>query len=246
MTNTTTAVVGATGGAGTTRMVVEAATMLARDGRAVAVIDAAYGTQGLADYVAGDVDPDVTALCTDAVDAPLDAGLVDPGWTESGRIALCPARAPFERLARAKTVDAARRFEDRIEEAATRFDHVLVDTPPVAANQAVAAVTACERVVVVAPASTRGDDAAQRTADRLVDLGVTPDAVVATRGTIARADVGVPEFEARSVADAPLSAGGSSRDGAIAEAAAALVDDDLSSVGDERGLIDGVGDYLGT
>ena len=176
MSANTTAVVGATGGAGTTRTTVEAATMLARDGRAVAVLDAAFATQGLADHVEGDLRPDLTALLTDEVDAPLDAGLIESDWTDTGRVALCPARAPFERLARAKTPAAARRFEDRIAEAAARFDHVLVDTPPVASNQAIAAVTACERVAVVAPATTRGDDAAQRTIDRLADLGYEIDA----------------------------------------------------------------------
>ena len=59
---TLTALVGATGGAGTTRTAVELATVLARDGARVAVIDTAYATQGLAAYVEGRITTDVTAL----------------------------------------------------------------------------------------------------------------------------------------------------------------------------------------
>ncbi len=44
---TITAVIGATGGAGTTRTIVEVATTLARTGADVAVFDAAVGSQGL-------------------------------------------------------------------------------------------------------------------------------------------------------------------------------------------------------
>ncbi len=49
--------VGTTGGAGTTRTAVELAATLARDGRSVAIFDAAYATQGLAGYVDGKIDP---------------------------------------------------------------------------------------------------------------------------------------------------------------------------------------------
>lgn len=50
---TTIALVGATGGAGTTRLSLELAAALATDGRDVAVLDAAFATQGLSDYVSG-------------------------------------------------------------------------------------------------------------------------------------------------------------------------------------------------
>ncbi|OYR95948.1 cell division inhibitor, partial [Halorubrum sp. E3] len=46
MQATTLALVGATGGAGTTRTAVELAALGARDGRDVAVVDAAFTTQG--------------------------------------------------------------------------------------------------------------------------------------------------------------------------------------------------------
>ena len=73
MNATTLALVGATGGAGTTRTAVELAAMGARDGDDVAVVDAAFTTQGLSEYVAGRIDPDLTALLTDDPDAALSA-----------------------------------------------------------------------------------------------------------------------------------------------------------------------------
>jgi cellulose biosynthesis protein BcsQ len=159
----TAALVGATGGAGTTRLTLELGALLAADGRDVAVFDAAFATQGLADYLPGRIDPDLTALLTDDRDEPLSTGLVDvPLDAETGRLACCPAVAPFERLARAKSPSAAQALEARIDAAAEAFDHVLVDTPPVAANQSVAAVNGTARTAVVAPATTRGRDAVQR------------------------------------------------------------------------------------
>lgn len=194
MATETCAFVGAAGGAGTTRVTLECAALLARVGRDVAVLDAAYGTQGLADRISGRIDPDVTALCLD--DRPLEEGFVDQDVEGAGRLAVCPARAPFERLARAKTPDAAAAFGDRIDEAARAFDHVLVDTPPVAANQAVAAVTGVERVAVVCDAA-RAAAAVPRAEDRLADVGA-PDAVtVVTRADDhPDADVAVPTLDA--------------------------------------------------
>lgn len=192
----TAALVGATGGAGTTRTAVELAALLAAGGDDVAVLDAAFATQGLADYLDGAVDTDATALLTDEADAPLDAGLYDLELAADapGRVACCPASAPFERLARAKTAGAARLFEERIEGAAAAFDAVLVDVAPVAANQHAAAVTACDRVTVVAPATRRGADAVQRTRDVLDDAGAPADAVVSTGGDVAAADASLPDL----------------------------------------------------
>jgi len=198
MDATTAALVGATGGAGTTRLAVETATLLADEGRDVAVLDAAFGTQGLSDHLDGRLDPDVTALVTDATDDPLSSGLVefDADASLDGRVACCPARAPFERLARAKKPEAVRRFEDRIVEASDAFDAVVVDTPPVAANQAVAAVTAVDRVGIVAPATTRGADAVGRMRARLQDVDAVADTVVSTRGELADADASLPAVDA--------------------------------------------------
>ncbi|MFB6161432.1 MAG: ParA family protein [Haloferacaceae archaeon] len=202
METTTATLVGAAGGSGTTRLAVEAATLLADGGAEVVVLDAAYATQGLGDYLEGQLAPDVTELVTDATEAPLSAGLVDLPVDVSGRVACCPAAAPFERIARAKTADAARRFGERAAAASESFDAVLVDAPPVAANQAVAAVEAADAVAVVAPGTARGGDAVQRQRARLTDVGADVDAVVATRGDLPEADVAVPAT-AEVVADAP-------------------------------------------
>ena len=206
--SSTLALVGATGGAGTSRLTVEFGATLARAGRDVALFDAAFATQGLAAHVPGRLDPDLTALVTDDRDAVLTDALVDHPAAVEGRLAVCPARAPFERLARAKTPDAARRFEGVLATARERFDHVLVDTPPVAANQAVAAVTTADRVGLVVPATAHGADHLPRQRDRLHDLGAPADVVVANRADddgpeFDGADVTVPESEARAVPDLP-------------------------------------------
>lgn len=192
----TLALVGAVGGAGTTRLCVEFAAILARDGRDVAVFDAAYATQGLADHVGGRIDPDVTALCTNAAERPVEAGLYDAHLDAPGRVAYCPAFAPFERVARAKAPEAARRFTERIEEVAEPFDHVLIDVPPVAANQSLGAVDVADRVAVVAPDTARGADALPRMVARLRDVDSPATVEVANRGDgneIERATVAVPE-----------------------------------------------------
>lgn len=183
------ALVGATGGAGTTRTGVELATTLARDGRSVLVVDAAFATQGLSEYVAGRISPDVTALVTDETNAPVHSatielstsgrGLDDDAQQSFGTVELLPAYAPFERLARAKTPAAAERFEELLADAADGFDHAIVDVPPVASNQAIAAVTAADTVVAVRPADDHGTDAVVRLRDRLADLDVTIEAAVA-------------------------------------------------------------------
>jgi len=236
----TLALVGAVGGAGTTRLSVEFATALARDGRDAAVLDAAYATQGLAQYVGGRIDPDVTALCLD--DDPLADGLVDLPVDLPGRVALCPAFAPFERVARAKTPDAARRFEDRIAGAAGWFDHVLVDTPPVAANQAVAAANAADRVALVTPATRRGLDALPRAAGRLADVGVDDHLVVANRAAkpVEDADVAVPESDVTAPADAPAV----TREGAFAGSVATAVETALGVELDAETGEDGLGRFL--
>jgi hypothetical protein len=235
---TTAALVGATGGAGTTRLALETAATLARDGRRVAVFDAAFATQGLGDALPGDLAPDLTRVLCDevsldeaAVELPLpdhaagDARTTTKTAGEPGRgaddvdvdttgatgaVVCYPVAAPFTRLASAKTAAAARRFEECVAAAATDADHVLCDVPPVAANQAVAAVHAADRVGVVAPASDRGADAVARTEARLADLDADCDLVVANAGTgpgadpdLLDADVTVPAGESTGLAAAP-------------------------------------------
>ena len=190
----TVAFVGATGGAGTTRTTLACAELLAREGNDTAVLDAAYGTQGLADRIDGEIAPDMTELCLE--DEPLESGLVDRTIEGGGRVAVCPARAPFSRLAKAKSPEAAERFEARIAEAERGFEYVLIDTPPIAANQAVAAATTAGAVAVVCDAS-RVESALPRTADRLEDLGVEGfDAVVTRASDHPDGDVCIPRLEA--------------------------------------------------
>lgn len=244
MTRSTAALVGATGGAGTTRLAVELGATLARDGREVAVLDADFATEGLARHCSGRIDPDMTALLVE--ERPLADGLGEHPATAdlAGRLELCPARAPFERLARAKTADAAQRFESLLAEAASRFDHVLVDAPPVAANQAVAAVTGAQRVAVVAPASERGVDAVQRTRGRVADVGARVDAVVANRAgpdhPLRSADAAVPTCNSSAVADAPASAPDPEATfaPAVAHAAEVVFDAELGVEFEEPGLFD--------
>ncbi|WP_435334565.1 AAA family ATPase [Haloarchaeobius sp. TZWWS8] len=204
------AIVGVAGGAGTTRLTVELAATLARDGRSVAVFDAAFATQGLAQYVKGRIDTDVTRLLTDESVQPSDA-MVDLGIDAPASVSVCPAYAPFERLARAKSGAAAERFGDVIRDACTVYDHVLVDTPPVGDNPSIAAVNAAERVALVVPPTNRGVDSLQRMRDRLTDIGVEPDRVLANRaeGTehpVESAEVTVPEHEVSDVAGVPVCA----------------------------------------
>lgn len=242
----TLALVGATGGAGTTRLTVEFGATLARAGRDVALFDAAFATAGLARHLPGRLDPDLTGLLTDA-DAALSDGLVEYPAEVPGRLSACPARAPFERLARAKTAEAAERFEALLARAAREFDHVLVDTPPVAANQAVAAVSAADRVGIVVRASERGLDALPAMGDRLHDLGAPADVVVANRASgddaVETADVTVPASERRAVGALPICADPDPAFApAVARAVEACLDVDLDLSFPEGGLL---GEYLG-
>lgn len=239
------ALVGTTGGAGTTRCAVETAAALAADGRDAAVLDAAFATQGLADYVPGALDPDLTALLTDEADAPLSEGFVELELDAPGSVACCPANAPFERLARAKSADAARQFEARIEEAAAAYDHAVVDVPPVAANQAVAAVNACDRVCLVAPGTTRGADAVQRMRGRLTDLGAETDLVVSTRGDLRTADASLPESDATDPDACPSCLDGDDDfAAAVGRLAAAAFETELDDAFGSDGLLDSVGQYV--
>ncbi|MFD1685218.1 AAA family ATPase [Halobellus litoreus] len=243
-----TAFVGATGGAGTTRTAVEVGAALAADGRETAILDAAFATQGLADHVEGRIDPDLTALVVDD-DRDLSTGLSELGFSDAvaGRVAVCPANAPFERLARAKRVEAARRFESLIATAAARFDHVLLDVPPIAANQAVAAVNAADRVAIVAPASERGTEAVQRCHERLVDVGTEASLVVSVRGDLETADVSVPETDVTAADSVPACFDGDDAfAGAVGRLAAAVTGGEIADPEAERdGLLESVGGLVG-
>jgi len=199
----TAAFVGVAGGAGATRLAVESAAALARDGDSVAVFDAAFATQGLSQYVDGRIDTDATAVLAEGAD-PADARH-DLVTDAPGAVAAYPAFAPFARLAEAKTPDAAQRFADVLDGLEATHDYVLVDVPPVAANQAVAAVTDADRAVAVAPPGDRGVDSLQRARGRLVDVGAEFDLAVANRVAEAPpdADLAVPEHDDAGVPDDP-------------------------------------------
>jgi septum site-determining protein MinD len=222
MATETLALVGAAGGVGTTRLTVECGATLARTGRSVALFDAAFTTQGLGSYLDGPIERDATALATG--DAALEETLYDHPADLSGDFALCPARAPFERLAQAKTAGAAERFERQIAAASLSYDVVLVDTPPVGANQALAAVNAADSVAVVTENTERGADALTRTQDRLADVGAPLDAVIANHsdsdGPLAP-DAHVPESDVTAPQNCPVCA---TPDGSFAPAVAAAVE----------------------
>lgn len=236
----TAALVGTVGGAGTTRLCLELGAALAAAGRDVLVLDADVDTQGLARHVAADLDTDATRLLADP-DARLADATVDYELDASGRLALAPAHAPFVRVAAAKAPDAAERLEDRVAEATDSFDHVLVDTPPVASNPAVAAVTSTDRVALVFPGTPRGTDATARARGRLADVNADADVLVATRTSPedapADADVAVPDTPdvdvgaAAAAPESPLAA-------AAARTAGAVFDADLDLADDADGRLD--------
>lgn len=197
MTVNSAALVGTVGGAGTTRLAVELGATFARAGHRALVLDLDFDTQGLASRVPGRLSPDSTRLLTDpAID--LQDAVHDAGLDTTGTLALCPAHAPFTRVAEAKTPDAVQRLADRLTEARELdYDAVLVDTPPVASNPAVAAVTTADRTALVASPDERGVDAIQRARGRLADVGTTEDYVLTTRTTPEAsppdADIAIPE-----------------------------------------------------
>jgi cellulose biosynthesis protein BcsQ len=232
--------VGATGGAGTTRLTVESAALLAATGRSVAVFDAALQTQGLASYVDGRIDSDVTALLTG--EAELDDVLYELALDLPETVSVCPARAPFERLARAKTAGAANRFEQQLAAAAISHDAVLVDTPPIGGNQAIAAVEAADRVGLVAPDSHRGNDGLALAQERLADIGHSASVVLANRagdGPL-QADVSIPESSVTAPQDCPAVPGDDGFRSAIAEAVEALLGFDIEIETTESGRLSGL------
>lgn len=256
----TAAVVGACGGAGTTRLTVEMAATMARTGRDICIVDTALPTQGLAGYVSGRIDPDITRVLAD--DAPLEDALIeldldfesatdadsDYEPPDPGRVVACPASAPLERLARAETAGSARSLE-AILDGVAGFDTVLVDTPPVATNLALSAVTAVDRVGVVAPPDERGADALQRLRGRLADAGAPLDAVIANRigngdkvseSEPVDADVLVPESDVWEPSGAPASVDPDTKfSPAVAHAAESLFDQQFELTFPEERLLEG-------
>ncbi|MFB6176692.1 MAG: AAA family ATPase, partial [Halobaculum sp.] len=246
----TVAFVGTTGGAGTTTTVVEFAAALARDGRTVRILDADYATQGLARYVEGRIDTDVTTLCVEDGDgSDSDASLADATFDIEfdadvpGRVAVTPADAPFERLARAKTTAAARRLQTLCRDASHDAEFVFLDVPPVAANQHVAAVTEADRIVAVTPGDERGADALRQLRDRLADVDAELDGVVSTRAEITAADAVLPDAPP-SVTDDPTALGDDEAAAAVVTATETTLDTDLGIEIDTDGVVDQIRERL--
>jgi septum site-determining protein MinD len=240
MQSRTAALVGVAGGAGATRLTVETAAVLARDGASVGVLDAAFGTQGLSQYVAGRIDTDATALLTDG-EAVLADARHDLAPAAPGELAVYPAFAPFTRLADAQSADAAQRLGDRLDDLAAVHDYVLVDAPPVASNPAVAAVTSADRVAAVVPPGDRGIDSLQRARGRLADVGSEFDLAVANRVAEAPpdADHAVPAHEETGIPDAPAALDGADPFVAgVATLAEVLFETGVSVDVEESGLLD--------
>jgi len=116
-----------------------------------------------------------------------------------------------------------------------------VDVPPVAANQAVAALTAADRRVLVAPATPRGVDLLPRQRGRLRDLDAPADAVVATR-TDAPDAVPVEDADHDLPTGEPVGPSALDTDSALAPAVAAtveaLLDVELGLDFEDDGLFD--------
>jgi septum site-determining protein MinD len=221
------AVVGTAGGVGTTRLTVECGATLARAGYDVAVVDTAFGTQGLRAYVDGEVTADVTALLTE--EASLGDVLYDVPVDVPGRLALAPARSPFERLARAQTAGAAQRLERQLAASSLSHDVVLVDTPPIEGNHAVAAVNAAEQIGLVTPDTPRGRNSLALMRARLDDIGETADVVLRDRATDHLSEgVPIPESDVTTASEAPVCTTPDEQFApAVAEAAEELLDVDL-------------------
>ncbi|MFB6137801.1 MAG: AAA family ATPase [Halobacteriaceae archaeon] len=245
----TAAVVGAAGGVGATRLTVETGAALARAGHDVALLDAAWGTQGLARHVTGRVAPDLTDLLV--ADRPLADGLRDHDGAAGapGRLAICAAHAPFERVASAKARDVARGLGERLDAAVDgAFDYALVDTPPVAANQAVAAVAAADRVLAVTAPTERGVDALQGTRARLADLGADLDAVVQNRvadDATPDADLTVPDAGLPPAGETPATLVTGHPVGPAAAAVAEAAVETSLDLDFEQGLVDAARRRLG-
>lgn len=237
------AVVGGVGGAGATRLSVEFAATLARAGRDAAVVDAAFSTQGLSAFVTDRIEPDVTRVLTD--DRPLAAAETRLELDVPGSVTVAPSRTPFERLARAKTSECARRLAERLSAATERYDAVFVDVPPVGANQSVAAVTAADAVALVVPDAERGSDAVPRMCDRLADVDAAVDTVVANAAgedrTVEAADAVVPAGETEALSEAPVAVEPTEFAVAVASAVETLTGTDLDLPEPESSS---VADYL--
>lgn len=222
----TAALVGAVGGAGATRLAVECGAALAAEGNKVAVLDAALDTQGLRRHAPGDLSPEFAGVL--AGESELENVLVEHPDSEElpGTLSLAPVRAPFTRVAAAKTPDAGERMGDALD--APAFDFVLIDTPPVGTNPAVGAVTAADGVALVAPDTDRGRDGVARERSRLADVGAPEPTVVHNR-TEGEEGHSVPTFEGYAAGESAVADGETPFAPAVASLAADLLDAEIET-----------------
>ncbi len=224
----TAALVGTVGGAGTTRLAVECGAALAADGKEVAVLDAALDTQGLRRHVPGDLSPEFAGVLTDETE--LEDALVDHPDSEElpGRLALAPVRAPFTRVAAAKTPAAGERMSDLLD--ATGFDFLLVDTPPIGTNPAVGAVTAADGAALVAPDTDRGRDGVARERGRLADIGAPEPLVVYNRADgEGKGAHRIPTFDGYGAGESAVAGGETPFAPAVASLAGELLETDIET-----------------
>ena len=180
----TTAVVGASDGAASAQLCLALGHTLAAADRSVLLLDVDADTQPLARYTPGAIETEFSQVLLG--DAALEEA-VSPIETDGRRLAISPFRAPFTRLARAKAPEAAQRLAPILDDATAQYNHVIVHTPPVGSNPAVAAITETSTTALVTRADERGLDALYAMQGRVEDIGTEPATTVAT-GRQAHAD----------------------------------------------------------
>ncbi len=151
--------------------------MLAAADRSVLLLDVDADIQPLARYTPGAIDSDLSQVLLG--DATLEEATY-PIQVAGDHIAVSPFRAPFARLARAKASEAAQQLSPILEAAATRYDHVIVHTPPIGSNPAVAAVTEASTVGIATRADEYGLDALYTMQGRIEDIGAEWTTTLAT------------------------------------------------------------------
>lgn len=190
--------VGATGGAGTTRIAVETAGRMAASGDDVLLVDVDFATQGLAEYVPGGLETDlVGAICekrslTEAT-YPLET-------EQTPQPQAAPSYAGLSRVATAMQPDRAEFLSDELSASGDSFDHVVIDTPTPVTNPAIAAATVADTIGVVFPPSPRGIEGLHRTDGFLHDIDAGGAIYISNEGIQTPsvedpADVSIPELE---------------------------------------------------
>lgn len=202
--------VGAAGGAGTTRLAVETAGHITARGDTVVVVDVDFATQGLADYVPGQFTTELTTALRDQVSLAELPIALDVAHTPQPHA--LPSFAGLSRVATAMQQAAAEYLGDQLTALDDEFDHVLLDTPTPVTNPAIAAVTTADTVGVVFPRSPRGIESLHRTEGFLHDIDVAADYTISTptpqEATIEDpADIVIPQLADTPPRDVPTTLG---------------------------------------